>query len=235
MHGDEVERILEYNSLSPGRRMLGAWFRLLLINAVMEGTLLLKRLIDIVGAIVGIIVFSPFMIAAAVAIKLEDGGPIFYRQTRIGKDGKPFEIIKFRSMRLDADRIKKELLDKNETGGPTFKMKNDPRITKVGRIIRKLSIDEMPQFFNVLKGEMSLVGPRPPIPDEVAQYGPHERRRLDVKPGLTCIWQVSGRSDIPFEGQVLLDIQYIRKRSLWEDITLILKTIPAVLLGRGAY
>ncbi len=171
----------------------------------------------------------------ALAIKLEDHGPVFYGQERIGKWGKVFRMFKFRSMIVDADKVKDELLDRNESGGVTFKIKRDPRITRTGVIIRKLSIDELPQLYNVLKGDMSLVGPRPPLQREVRLNGLKDRRRLEVIPGITCIWQVNGRSDIDFEGQVRLDIQYLESQSFWGDIILLLKTIPAVLSGRGAY
>lgn len=183
-----------------------------------------------------IILLSPLFLITWIAIKIEDGGPAIFRQQRVGRYGKPFTMYKFRSMVPNAEEIKQQLLDKNESGaGVIFKMKRDPRVTKVGRIIRKLSIDELPQLFNVLKGDMSLVGPRPPLPSEVAQYSLQERRRLDVLPGITGLWQVSGRSDIDFQGQVRLDVQYIREQSFWKDILILLKTIPAVLLGRGAY
>jgi lipopolysaccharide/colanic/teichoic acid biosynthesis glycosyltransferase len=144
-------------------------------------------------------------------------------------------MYKFRSMIMGADQMKDQLLGQNESGGVIFKMKHDPRVTRVGRIVRKLSIDELPQLWNVLKGDMSLVGPRPPVPKEVDEYEYADRRRLDAIPGITCIWQVSGRSDIDFKGQVRLDVQYIENQSLWSDIKLLLKTIPAVLFGKGAY
>ncbi len=165
------ESILRYHGLSREAKLVQAGLRTLLIRFILKGTVALKRGLDIIGGLFGLALFSPIMIAAAMAIKLEDGGPIFYEQTRIGKWGKPFKIIKFRSMRIDADKMKDQLLEKNETAGITFKMKVDPRITKVGRFIRKGSIDEMPQFINVIRGEMSLVGPRPPVPREVALYG----------------------------------------------------------------
>jgi lipopolysaccharide/colanic/teichoic acid biosynthesis glycosyltransferase len=159
-----------------------------------------------------------------------------YKQTRVGRWGKLFTMWKFRSMYLDADARLKEIMTQNEmTGGVIFKMKNDPRIIPVGRFIRKASIDELPQLWNVLKGDMSLVGPRPALPSEVNQYSLQDRQRLEVIPGITCIWQVSGRSDIPFPQQVQLDVQYIQSQSLLLDIKLLLKTIPAVLLSRGAY
>ncbi len=195
-----------------------------------------KRGMDCVGAAVGLLLLSPFFALLAVLIKLESPGPVLFTQTRIGEGGVAFRCWKFRSMFVDAEQRKQELLSQNEmAGGTTFKMKHDPRITRVGRFIRKASIDELPQLWNVLAGDMSLVGPRPPVPQEVAQYSAYEKRRLSAKPGITCTWQVSGRSDIPFPEQVRLDIEYIENRSLWLDISLLLRTVPAVLLARGAY
>jgi len=200
------------------------------------GYQLLKRAMDCIGAGIGLLLLSPLFAVMAVLIKLESAGPVLFSQTRIGKDGVEFRCWKFRSMFQDAEQRKQELMQQNEmAGGVTFKMKHDPRVTRVGRFIRKASIDELPQLWNVFNGDMSLVGPRPPVPQEVALYTAHERQRLAVKPGITCIWQVSGRSDIPFNEQVLLDIEYIRSQSLWLDISLLLRTIPAVLLARGSY
>ena len=197
---------------------------------------LFKRCLDRVGAGLGLLLLSPFFVLLAILIKLESPGPVLFSQTRIGLGGSPFKCWKLRSMYIDAEQRKQELLEQNEMdGGTTFKMKRDPRVTRVGRFIRKASIDELPQLWNVFVGDMSLVGPRPPVPREVALYTARERQRLFVKPGITCIWQVSGRSDIPFPKQVLLDIEYIQKRSLWVDIKLLLRTLPAVLLARGAY
>ncbi len=197
---------------------------------------LLKRCIDRIGAAVGLLLLSPLFAFLAALIKLESRGPVLFSQTRIGLAGEPFRCWKFRSMYVDAEQRKEELLAQNEmAGGTTFKMKKDPRITRVGAFIRKASIDELPQLWNVFRGDMSLVGPRPPVPREVDQYTARERLRLFVKPGITCIWQVSGRSDIPFPEQVMLDIEYIQKRSLWMDIKLLVRTLPAVLLARGAY
>ena len=196
---------------------------------------MLKRGIDIIGSLFGLILLSPVFALTALAIKVEDRGPVFFASDRAGKWGKRFKMYKFRSMILEADQLKEDLLDQNETGGVIFKMKHDPRITRVGRLIRKLSIDELPQLYNVLRGDMSLVGPRPHPPKEVELYTLTDRRRLDATPGLTCFWQVSGRSDINFETQVRLDVQYIESQSLWGDLKLLLKTIPAVLTGRGAY
>jgi len=195
-----------------------------------------KRTIDCLASSLGILLLSPFFALLAIAIKLESPGPVLFSQTRLGRGGAPFKCWKFRSMYLDAEQRKQALLAENEMdGGTTFKMKRDPRITRVGRFIRKASIDELPQLWNVLIGDMSLVGPRPPVPQEVANYSAYDRQRLMVKPGITCIWQVSGRSDIPFEEQVGLDVQYIVGRSLRMDIGLLLRTIPAVLFARGAY
>jgi len=202
---------------------------------VTESTLFLKRCLDIAVSSVMLIILSPLFLATAVAIKIENPGPAFYSQTRVGKWGKLFTMVKFRSMVVGADKMKDELLDQDEAGGVIFKIKRDPRITRIGQIIRKLSIDELPQLWNVLKGDMSLVGPRPPVPREVGEYQYSDRRRLDVIPGITCIWQVSGRSDIDFEGQVKLDVQYIESQSFLTDLKILFKTIPAVLLGKGAY
>ncbi len=194
-----------------------------------------KRALDVAAAAVGLLLLSPLLLLTMLAIVVDSrGGPLFF-QTRVGKDGEPFRCWKFRSMYRDAEARKAALLATNEMqGGVTFKMKKDPRITRVGRLIRKLSIDELPQLYNVLAGDMSLVGPRPPVPSEVEQYTPYQRGRLAVTPGITCIWQVSGRSNIPFPQQVELDLRYIRTRSLWLDIALLLKTVPAVLTARGA-
>jgi lipopolysaccharide/colanic/teichoic acid biosynthesis glycosyltransferase len=192
---------------------------------------------DIIVACVALITLSPIFLLLALIIRLEDGGPALFWQTRVGQWGKEFRFPKFRSMVTDAEQQKLALLEENQHGnaGITFKMKRDPRITWIGGIIRKLSLDELPQLWCVLCGEMSLVGPRPPVPFEVARYALSDRRRLEVKPGLTCIWQVSGRSELPFEQQVRLDAQYIDSHSILLDISLLLKTIPAILSGRGAY
>ena len=194
-----------------------------------------KRALDIAAVSAGLLVLSPLLITTMLAIVLTSRGSPLFSQTRVGKNGVPFRCWKFRSMYRDAEARKAALMAENEMeGGVIFKMKNDPRITPVGRVIRKLSIDELPQLFNVLTGDMTLVGPRPPVPQEVAEYTPYQRGRLAVTPGITCIWQVSGRSNIPFPQQVELDLEYIRTRSLWLDIALLLKTVPAVLTARGA-
>jgi len=203
---------------------------------VVGGAHLVKRIFDAVVSALLLVLLLPVFLAVAAAIRLEDPGPILFKQMRVGRWGTLFTMWKFRSMYTDAEERKKELMTQNEmAGGVLFKMKDDPRITKVGRIIRKASIDELPQLWNVLKGEMSLVGPRPPVPQEVDQYSLADRRRLEVIPGITCIWQVSGRSDIPFDQQVELDVQYIESQSFWVDIKILLKTVPALLFGTGAY
>jgi lipopolysaccharide/colanic/teichoic acid biosynthesis glycosyltransferase len=197
---------------------------------------LVKRMFDIVLSTAAILVLFPLFVLTAAAIWIEDPGPVLFFQTRVGRNGRHFRFFKFRSMVIDAERFKEQLASRNESSdGVIFKMKIDPRITRVGRLIRKASIDELPQLFNVLLGDMSLVGPRPPLPAEVARYTLEQRKRLHVIPGITCLWQVSGRSDIPFSEQVKLDLQYIQSSSTIHDIRLLLKTVPAVLTGRGAY
>lgn len=218
------------------RHKLNMGFKRWTWNAVVRLAYLLKRGLDILVTLLAIALLSPILVATWLAIKIEDPGPAIFRQKRIGRWGEPFTMFKFRSMVMNAEQLKEQLLDQNESGaGVIFKMKDDPRITKVGKRIRKLSIDELPQLFNVLKGDMSLVGPRPPVPKEVAEYTLADRRRLEVIPGITGLWQVSGRSDIDFEGQVRLDVEYIRSQSVWNDILILFKTVPAVLLGKGAY
>ena len=190
---------------------------------------------DRVIAAAALVLAAPLMLAIMLAIKLEDGGPVFFRQTRIGKSGKPFRMWKFRSMVVDAEARLAAIRGSSERDGTCFKMKRDPRVTHVGALLRRLSLDELPQILNIVRGEMSVVGPRPALPREVLTYAADQRERLVGKPGLTCVWQVSGRADIPFERQVELDVTYLRNRSLLTDIGLILRTIPAVLSARGAY
>jgi lipopolysaccharide/colanic/teichoic acid biosynthesis glycosyltransferase len=221
-----------------GRVVIGAsqWLKVLTWRIVVGGSLLLKRALDLSVASVTLIIWSPVILCVMALIKLEDGGPIFFRQKRIGLRGRPFGMWKFRSMVINADGLKDKLLDQNEMqGGVTFKMKNDPRVTRVGKWIRKFSVDEVPQLWNVIVGDMSLVGPRPPVPREVREYTVEDRQRLLAKPGMTCFWQVAGRSEIDFAGQVRLDVEYIRSKSVRLDFLLLLKTIPAVFLGKGAY
>ena len=195
----------------------------------------LKRALDTSVAALALVGVSPIMLITAFAVKLDSPGPVFFKQTRVGKLGATFGCYKFRSMYIDAEQRKQTLMPKNEADGPVFKMKNDPRITRVGRFIRKMSIDELPQLINVLRGEMSLVGPRPPVPKEVAQYTVDQLHRLDVIPGITGLQQISGRSNLNFKRWVELDLQYISEQSFWKDIEILIKTIPAVLTSRGAY
>jgi lipopolysaccharide/colanic/teichoic acid biosynthesis glycosyltransferase len=196
-----------------------------------------KRLLDVIVAMTTLIVLSPLFLIVAVIIKLSSRGGVFFTPQRIGKDGVPFTFFKFRSMRVDTHRFRIELLSENVHGNDsiTFKLKHDPRTTCIGRVIRKLSIDELPQLWNVLKGDMSLVGPRPPIAEEVARYRPEHHARLSVLPGITCFWQVYGRANLAFEEQFQLDLRYIRTRTFWLDVRLLVLTIPAVLSCKGAY
>ena len=196
---------------------------------------ILKRLMDILGSLVGCIISIPIIAITAIPLKLESPGPLFFKQKRVGRNGRVFYIHKLRSMYMDAEERKKELMAQNEMNGLMFKMQDDPRITKVGKFIRKTSIDELPQFFDVLRGDMSLVGTRPPTLDEYKQYESHHKRRLSMKPGITGLWQVSGRSDIEdFEDVVKLDVEYIDNWSLWGDIKILFKTVWVVFAGRGA-
>ena len=195
-----------------------------------------KRLMDMILAIIAIILGSPVFLLTGLIVKFTSPGPIIFWQVRVGKYGRHFKFYKFRSMYVDAEARKAELLKLNESGdGVIFKMKRDPRITPIGRFIRKFSIDELPQLFNVLLGDMSLVGPRPPLPAEVRTYTLEERKRLNITPGITCLWQVSGRSELPFSKQIALDKEYIASRSAWKDFLILLKTIPAILTGKGAW
>jgi lipopolysaccharide/colanic/teichoic acid biosynthesis glycosyltransferase len=194
-----------------------------------------KRGFDLVAGTVILVMVLPVVPLIAAMIKLDSRGPVFYRQTRVGRGGRKFKFYKFRSMVVGADHKLGELGTTNEQDGPVFKMKRDPRITAVGRFLRRSSLDEIPQVFNVLRGEMSIVGPRPPLPGEVARYQPWQLRRLDVKPGITCLWQISGRSQIGFDEWMRLDAEYLRTRGFWTDLVVFLKTIPAVMGRRGAY
>jgi exopolysaccharide biosynthesis polyprenyl glycosylphosphotransferase len=193
-----------------------------------------KRLFDIIASSVTLVFLGPIFVAVAIAVRLTSRGPILFSQQRVGQHGQLFHMLKFRSMIANAEELKAKLMAHNEQSGPVFKMARDPRITAVGRFIRRYSIDELPQLINVLRGEMSIVGPRPPVPAEVAKYEAWQRRRLSVRPGLTCVWQVSGRNETSFEEWMYLDMQYIDHWSLAHDFELILKTVPVVLSGRGA-
>ena len=194
-----------------------------------------KRLFDLAVGLLVFVFVIPIVPLIALMIKLDSPGPVFYRQDRIGRGGRPFRFYKFRSMYREADRRRTELESRNEQAGPVFKIKADPRITPVGQFLRRSSVDEIPQIINVLRGEMSIVGPRPPLPVEVARYQPWHRRRLDVKPGITCLWQIAGRSQIGFDEWMRLDMEYLRTRSLRTDLAIFLKTLPAVMARRGAY
>ena len=197
--------------------------------------LFLKRLIDIVGSGLGILILIPVFLIIGILIKLEDPkGSVFFSQKRNGLNGKEFNMYKFRSMVHNAEDLLESLMSKNEMDGPVFKIKDDPRITKIGKFIRKTSLDELPQLFNVLKGDMSLVGPRPPIPREVIQYNKYQYQRLLVKPGITCYWQISGRNNIDFDEWVELDLKYIKERNLFKDIYIILMTLPVLLDDKNA-
>jgi lipopolysaccharide/colanic/teichoic acid biosynthesis glycosyltransferase len=234
---DLLEDLYELYGKGPGlSSRFRFWRKQIAWRTAVTGANALKRALDLAGSLVLLAALSPLLALVACAIRLTDGGPAIYWQMRVGKWGREFPFPKFRSMRMNADRERESLLPmSHHNDSITFKMRNDPRITLVGRIIRKTSIDELPQLLNVLKGEMSLVGPRPPLPEEVDRYTLKDRRRLDVKPGLTCIWQVSGRGDVPFPRQVEYDISYIESQSVFLDIKLLLKTVIAVLTGKGAY
>ena len=197
--------------------------------------LAVKRALDIVVSGLGLIVLAPLFLVVGILVKLTSRGPVFFVQRRVGREGRPFTMVKFRSMYRDAHGRRDEHLDLNMHGGPIFKVRNDPRTTPVGRLLRRLSIDELPQLVNVLVGDMSLVGPRPCLPEEFDAYGEREFQRLLVKPGITCIWQVSGRSDVDFDTWVDMDLQYIASWSLLLDLRLLALTLPAVVSGRGAY
>ncbi|MDU3526237.1 sugar transferase [Clostridium sp.] len=189
-----------------------------------------KRALDVIASFLGLVILSPILLIVAILIKLESKGPAIFAQSRIGLNGEEFKMYKFRSMVQNAEELKEKLAKQNEMSGPMFKMKNDPRVTKVGKFIRKTSIDELPQLLNILKGDMTLVGPRPSLPKEVQKFEPWMLKRLEVKPGLTCYWQVSGRNNIDFEEWMNLDLKYVNDMNFWLDIKLIFKTV-AVLFG----
>ncbi len=194
----------------------------------------MKRALDIGVSALFLVLFCWLYVLIALLVKLTSHGPILYVQTRVGAGGRHFPFLKFRSMVKDADDMKAEIEHLNEADGPVFKIKNDPRVTPIGRVLRKFSLDELPQFVNVLLGHMSLVGPRPPLPTEVEKYGEREWRRLTVRPGITCLWQINGRSEVSFDEWMEMDLDYIRRRSLWLDLCILIKTIPAVIACRGA-
>jgi exopolysaccharide biosynthesis polyprenyl glycosylphosphotransferase len=211
-------------------------FRITAWKMTVRGSYALKRLIDMLGSAVGMLLLSPLFLIIALAVKLSSKGPVIFSQIRVGYNGRHFNFYKFRSMRQDAESLKASLESQNESADNVlFKMKDDPRITKVGKFLRRASLDELPQLWNVFIGDMSLVGPRPPLPSEVQKYTLEDRKRLNVLPGITCLWQIRGRSEIPFKEQVRLDKEYILSQSVWKDIVILLQTIPAIIGGRGAY
>jgi exopolysaccharide biosynthesis polyprenyl glycosylphosphotransferase len=242
MSEHEIQQLL-VQQYFPAQRPFGRWKlavnfyyeRLSWLYWTRSGDIL-KRVFDFCVSFTALVLLSPLFVVIGLLVKLQDGGPIFFAQTRVGRHGKEFKMFKVRSMCLNAEEKLKELISKNQHGGQgiTFKIKDDPRITKVGRWLRKLSLDELPQLYNVLLGDMSLVGPRPPLPREVKRYSLEDHRRLAVKPGITCFWQISGRSEIDFKGQVRLDVSYIENRSFWVDLKILAKTLPAVISGKGA-
>jgi len=199
-----------------------------------QGELVVKELFDRMVAALALALALPVLAASAVAIKIFSRGPILFKQKRLGLNGRKFTMYKFRTMVPQAEKLKEGLARYNEMDGPVFKIGDDPRITRIGRFLRRTSLDELPQIINVLKGDMSLVGPRPPLANEVEQYDPWQRRRLAFKPGITCLWQISGRNNVNFEKWMKLDLEYIDNWSLWLDAKILAKTIPAVLTGRGA-
>jgi exopolysaccharide biosynthesis polyprenyl glycosylphosphotransferase len=232
----DVKFLAEFTELLPHRLEVGRFGSHAYIGfAPVARVTWVKRAVDLLLAVSTIIVASPILAGIAIAVKIDSSGPVFYRQRRLGKDSVPFEMLKFRSMCQDAEHMLTVLRDRNEATGPLFKIRQDPRITRVGRFLRRFSLDELPQLFNVLRGEMSLVGPRPPLPDEVSKYEEWQLARLQALPGMTGLWQVSGRSEVPFNDMVRLDLHYVRNWSFGLDLEIMLRTIPAVLANHGAY
>jgi exopolysaccharide biosynthesis polyprenyl glycosylphosphotransferase len=229
---DQLVRELASRTHGNTRRSL----RLKAWKLTVIGSYVVKRALDIVVSALGMILLAPVFLAIAIAVKLSSPGPVFFSQVRVGRYGRHFNFYKFRSMRQDAESLKDGLKKQNESkDGVIFKMKDDPRITKVGRFLRRTSLDELPQLWNVFIGDMSLVGPRPPVPSEVQEYTLEDRKRLDVIPGITCLWQIKGRSEIPFHEQVRLDKEYILAPGIWKDLVILLKTVPPIIGGKGAY
>jgi lipopolysaccharide/colanic/teichoic acid biosynthesis glycosyltransferase len=214
----------ERDAKRPAGLLAAAWWQLAV-----------KRAIDVVVSAVFLLLLFPILVLVAGAVRLTSPGPALYVQERIGREGRPFRMFKFRSMRVSHEFTREELLELNEVSGPVFKIRCDPRLTRIGRWLRATSVDELPQLLNVLRGDMSLVGPRPPLPEEYEVFGPRERGRLAVQPGLTCIWQVSGRSDVDYDTWVDMDLEYISTWTLRRDLGLLIRTIPAVITARGAY
>ncbi|GGJ14580.1 sugar transferase [Paenibacillus hunanensis] len=227
-HGSEAEALASYSEFYA--RHVGS------MTTKLRFYMLVKRTLDIICSLLGLIVLLPLFIVLGILIKLEDPkGKVFFYQTRVGKDEQPFRMYKFRSMVSDAEERLKDLLAQNEVEGAMFKMKNDPRITRVGRFIRKTSIDELPQLWNVLRGDMSLVGPRPPLPREVEEYSPRDKLRLSVTPGCTGLWQVSGRNELSFDEMVDLDLHYIKKRGIIFDLFILVKTVKVLFGAKDAF
>lgn len=239
LKGDERAQLLDalyqkYGTKQSLKQKMVYWRKKYFWLFIVKSAKIIKRSLDIVLSLSALILLSPIILIIACLVKWQDGGPVFYVAPRVGKWGNEFPFPKFRTMRTQADKQWQDL--KKKTGEDVrFKMQEDPRITPIGKILRRTSLDELPQFWTILRGDMSLVGPRAPLPSEVANYTIEQRKRLDITPGLTGIWQVSGRSEISFQKQVTLDLEYIESQSIWLDIVLLLKTIPAVIFGKGAY
>ena len=219
----EMQNVAGIPMLTPSDTQLSPWARLF------------KRGVDVLGSSIGLLVLSPLLLVIALAIRLDSHGPVIFSQPRVGRDGRLFKVFKFRTMVKGADQLKDQMRHLNEAQGPMFKIRDDPRVTRVGRFLRRTSLDELPQFWNTLRGDMSLVGPRPALPEEVADYADWHRQRLATAPGITGLWQVSGRSDLPFDEMVLLDIYYIENWSPLLDLSILLRTVPRALAGSGAY
>jgi exopolysaccharide biosynthesis polyprenyl glycosylphosphotransferase len=232
----DVKFLAEFTELLPHRLEVGRFGSHAYIGfAPVARVTWVKRAVDLALASCAVVAAAPILAGIAMAVKLDSSGPVLYRQRRLGKDSVPFEMLKFRSMCQDAEGMLTVLRDRNEATGPLFKIRRDPRVTRVGRVLRRFSLDELPQLFNVLRGEMSLVGPRPPLPDEVSKYEEWQIARLQALPGMTGLWQVSGRSEVPFNDMIRLDLHYVRNWSFGLDLEIMLRTIPAVLVNHGAY
>jgi exopolysaccharide biosynthesis polyprenyl glycosylphosphotransferase len=227
-------KVLSFSGLSPKLYFLNHQFFISFRNTPENYLALkIKGTLDFFFSLLALILISPVILFIAIAIKLDDGGPVFFKQTRVGRHGRLFKCLKFRTMITNAEEVKENIMDLNEQDGPVFKIKNDPRITRVGKVLRKTSLDELPQFYNVLIGDMSIVGPRPPIPSEVKQYERHLKRRLSINPGITCIWQVSGRNNVPFDKWMEMDMEYIDNWSLTLDFMIMLKTVKVIFDRNG--
>jgi lipopolysaccharide/colanic/teichoic acid biosynthesis glycosyltransferase len=230
---DEYEAL--FSPLGRWRRRLDLQWKQMFWRWLVSGADAGKRMCDVLLSTLALMMLSPALGLIAALIKIEDKGPVYFSQERVGRFGRRFRMYKFRSMCPGAEERLRDLLKRNQhREGVTFKIKDDPRVTKIGKVLRKYSLDELPQFFNVWRGDMTLVGPRPPVPREVARYSLSDRRRLEAKPGITCFWQIGGRSEIDFSRQVELDVRYIETQNFWLDMSILVKTIPAVINGKGA-